>query len=97
MVDTIWYELFVITATAAGFLGFLVYLLLARVPSQESMFETMMAVADAKIKEFGLTSPGPGGRKSEGLWGFVESFLSTPMGQKLVEGFAQKQLGTFGV
>ena len=90
-----WYEAFVITATAVGFLGFLVYILLARIPSREDLFGIAMAVADAKLKEFNLVSPGPGGRKTEGLLGLAETVLATPWGQQLVEGFVKKQTGGY--
>ena len=90
-----WYELFIITASGMGFLGLLVYLLLARIPSQEDLLAIGMAVVDAKIKEFGLTSPGPGGRKQEGFLGLAETVLATPWGQQLVEEFVKKQTGGY--
>ncbi len=91
-----WYEAFVITATASGFLGFLVYILLARIPSQEDLLAIGMAVVDAKLKDFNLAPPGPGGRKQEGFLGLAEMVMSTPWGQQLVEGFVKTQTGTGG-
>ena len=90
-----WYEAFVITATAAGFLGFLVYILLARIPTTEDLVAVGTAVVDMKLKEFNLVSPGPGGRKAEGLLGLAETVLATPWGQQLVEGIVKKQTGGF--
>lgn len=55
-------------------------------------------IVDAKIKEFGLNSSGPGGRPAEGLMGLAERFLSTPLGQQIAGNLAQKFLppGTGG-
>lgn len=88
-----WYELFVITATAAGFLGFLVYLLLARVPSGEDLLQIGTAIVDAKIQEFGLSPSGAGGRPPEGL---VERILAIPGVQDYI-GSMLKNMGQGGV
>lgn len=80
----------------SAILGVFVYVLLARVPGPEDLYKVGTAIVDAKIKEFGFTSSGPGGRPAEGLWGFVEKFLSTEAGQNLVKGFTGGQQGWIG-
>lgn len=82
----VWYEIAVITSTGMVFLAFLVYLLLARVPSPEDLVQIGTAIIDAKIKEFGLASPPAGGRTGEGL---IDRVLAIPGVQDIITGMLQ--------
>ncbi len=63
------------------------------IPDAAVLKQVGTAIVDEKIKEFGFDSPGPGGRPAEGLMGLAERFLSTPLGQQIAGGLAQKYLG----
>ncbi len=63
------------------------------IPDAGTLKEVGTAIVDEKIKEFGLASSPTGGRPAEGIMGLAERFLSTPIGQQIAGGLAQKYLG----
>ena len=94
----VWYEAFVITSVLASVFGVWTFLLLYKLPTQDGVTAGMKEIAAVYAKEFGLTSPGPGGRPSEGLLGLVERFVSTPQGMEMIQGFLGKgQSGSIGL
>jgi len=66
------------------------------IPDAAVLKEVGTAIVDEKIKEFGLSAPGPGGRPAEGLMGLAERFLMTPLGQQIAGALAQKFLPAGG-
>lgn len=92
--SSVWYELFVITATGMGFALFLVYLLAARVPTKEE-WPTLIGIALADMaKEFGLAPPPAGGRPPEGM---LDRVLAIPGVQDLITGWLKGIQGGSGL
>lgn len=58
-----------------------IWLLLARIPGPEQIYGMMQALADEKIKEFGLSAPKHGPRGTESL---VDRILAIPGIQEMI-------------
>lgn len=89
-----------LVSALAGLLGvslISIYFLLARVPTPDDLLVVGEAIIDKKIAEFGFKPGEKGqGRPPEGIWGFIESFVQTPMGQELIQKFTGNQQSGVG-
>ncbi len=89
------YELFVITASALGMTLFLLYFLAVQISGRIPDDERMIAIGKAVV--FGDdSSPSSGGRRAEGWAGFLERAITTPVGQDILKMLAGKIGGGAG-